>query len=240
MPDFYAHQVFGKLVYQALPENIQTLLEPQKTAWRCGLYGPDPLFFYHPLKANPVSREGHILHRLPPGIVLERFHDMVKHPYALGYSAGFLCHYILDTVCHPIVNKAASGYHLKHTMIEGAFDRALVPKGTSGFPIKVPKEAAIYQDAAMGYASTSGKQLACAMKYFCFVTRFVANFRLLTPRRKKWLPTVQQLTDAMYDAVPLCVEQITAFVDAMELGQPLNFLPETNFQGVAAVKQSFS
>lgn len=235
MPDFYAHQVFGKLVYQALPEDIQARLEPQKAAWRYGLYGPDPLFFYHPLSPNPVAREGHEIHEQLPGIVLERFHHILNHPYELGYSAGFLCHYILDTICHPIVNKAAAGHHLKHTMIEGAFDRSLVAEGDSGFPFKVQKEAAIYEDAAVGYASASGKQLAYAIRSFCLVSTFVAKFRLLTPRRKKWLPTVQKLTDAMYAAVPLCVEQITAYVNAMEQEQPLNFLPGANFQGMEAV-----
>ena len=74
MPDFYAHEVFGAKVFAALPKPVQDRLEPEKNAWQCGLYGPDPLFFYHPLWPNRPCHEGHILHRQPPAVVLERYH----------------------------------------------------------------------------------------------------------------------------------------------------------------------
>ncbi len=232
MPDFYAHQVFGQQVYQALPERIQKLLAPQLDGWKCGLYGPDPLFFYHPLRANPVSEEGHALHSLSPGVILERFCGMENRPYALGYAAGFLCHYSLDAICHPIVNQAAAGHHLRHTMIEGAFDRSLIPKGDRGLPYEAPKEDEIYQAGAIGYVSADGAQFASSVKWFLAVSRFVAKFRRLTPGRRKWQPTVQQLAEAMQEAVPLCAEQVTALVDALESGRALSFLPKTNFQGI--------
>ena len=68
MPDFYAHEVFGAKVFAALPKPVQDRLEPEKDAWQCGLYGPDPLFFYHPLWPNRPCHEGHILHRQPPAV----------------------------------------------------------------------------------------------------------------------------------------------------------------------------
>ncbi len=127
MPDFYAHQVFGAQVFSALPEPVRRL-EPQRPGWLCGLYGPDPLFFYHRLAQALPGKPGGPRPPPPgpgPGAGALPYPGGPDHPLCPGLRRGLLCHYILDAVCHPIVNRYSRDNSLQHTLIEGAFDRAL-------------------------------------------------------------------------------------------------------------------
>ena len=233
MPDFYAHQVFGDLVFSALPEPVRRTLEPQRPGWLCGLYGPDPLFFYHIPRNTAVSREGHDLHRQSPGLVLERYRSEAARntPCALGYAAGFLCHYILDTVCHPIVNHYSGGSSLAHTLLEGAFDRSLVPPGTTGLPVRLPSDSLAWAAAALGYEQAGAEEYRQAFHRFCQISTLAARMRRLTPERHHRRQGVAELREAMEGAVSWGARLVCQLVEALETGAALDFLPRRDFNG---------
>ncbi len=234
MPDFYAHQVFGEKVLEALPVPERTRIQNAAVAWQCGLYGPDPLFFYHPLKRqNPLCKEGHDLHHCPPETVLNRYRsEAALHiPYADGYAAGFLCHYVLDAACHPIVLRFAEGHFMGHSLVEGAFDQFLTPKGERGLPTSFPKESPAYAAAAIAYANANAEEYRLALKYFCEASRGMSWLRRIHPVKRRYHEAIEELSAALTAAVPRCAELICTLLDALDTGKDLSFLPNTDFSG---------
>ena len=61
MPTTYTHDVFGKMVYQKLPENLKEIVEEHMNAYRIGQHGPDILFYDIP--NSKVTRTGIVMHR---------------------------------------------------------------------------------------------------------------------------------------------------------------------------------
>lgn len=233
MPNFYSHQVFGKLVWDELPEETRAALASDQPGFQLGLYGPDPLFFYHPLWPNRLCREGHLLHRQTPGVVLERYRssDAVHTPYARGYAAGYLCHYVLDAACHPYVLAKSGGNSLRHLMLEGAFDRMLSDSQLPVFPVRIPELHDVAAAAAIGYQNGQPKQLELASRRFSQIIGMTRALRRVTPahktRRLKSVRLRKQLLDAVDNAVALT----TQLVNALQSGQSLDFLPQTDFSG---------
>lgn len=62
MPTTYAHDAFGKIVYQKLPEEMKQIIGNERTAYLIGLHGPDILFYNRPFCKNPISQKGHEMH----------------------------------------------------------------------------------------------------------------------------------------------------------------------------------
>ncbi len=235
MPDFYAHQVFGGLVYAALPAPIRSRLvseEADQAGWLCGLYGPDPLFFHSLRKGDPVCREGHALHGQSPAAPLERCRAALGQvPGVLGYGAGFLCHYVLDAACHPVVEAWARGSSLEHTLLEGAFDRTLTPPGEAGLPVGFPPDSPVCAAAAQCYAQAGPEQFRRSLNRFCALSRLIARARRLTPDSRARRQGTAALRAAMEEAVPRCAGLVGRLVEGLETGQPLDFLPRTDFSG---------
>lgn len=128
MPNYYAHLKFGVQVLDALPETLRTRLEGEQDAYTLGQYGPDPLFFYRPIRCRTVRTAGVEMHRQPVRPVMERLRRAVeeKWPFSAGYAAGFLCHFALDSRCHVVIKRWAADSQIVHTCIESEFDRFLM------------------------------------------------------------------------------------------------------------------
>ena len=62
MPTTYTHDVFGKMVYQKMPENLKEIAANHINSYRIGQHGPDILFYYHLFHANPVNQTGIEMH----------------------------------------------------------------------------------------------------------------------------------------------------------------------------------
>lgn len=63
MPAAYAHYTFGKKVLANIENpDIRRIITEHRALFDIGLHGPDILFFYRPLKSNPVSKAGHLMH----------------------------------------------------------------------------------------------------------------------------------------------------------------------------------
>ena len=110
MPTTYAHDVFGKEVYKRLPSDLKALIRRHGDLYRIGLHGPDILFYYMVSK-NPVTQFGIEMHHEKARAFFEEGMRQVRRnedEALFAYLLGFGCHYILDSACHPYVNKMAA------------------------------------------------------------------------------------------------------------------------------------
>ncbi len=131
MPDTFAHQYFGDLVFKAMSNEYKLHIVPYIDLYNIGLQGPDFLFFYKPYKMNDVPIQGSLLHR-------QTGHDYWKislntlksvttdYKASLAYLSGVMCHYVLDSCCHAFVNQYEKETGVIHPDIEGEFDRYLL------------------------------------------------------------------------------------------------------------------
>ena len=129
MPSHYAHWYFGHLVRKALPVPLRTLLRSDPAAYLAGLQGPDVLFHYHPLLPNVVRKEGTAVHRRSGMYFFVAAREALLRqdsPSARSYLAGAMCHYMLDSACHPLVAEAMADTGLSHSAVETELDRALM------------------------------------------------------------------------------------------------------------------
>lgn len=130
MPTTYAHYKFGNEVISALPRPLQSSIENHRELFDIGVHGPDILFYYQPIKKNRVSGQGYELHdRKADGFfrhaaeVLESVDDAAA---ARAYLYGFICHFALDSECHPYIEKMIQESGITHSEIEMEFDRLLL------------------------------------------------------------------------------------------------------------------
>lgn len=225
MPHYYAHRVFGEQVWNALPQTLRLRLGPAYPTFRLGLYGPDPLFFHSPRQTDPVVMEGHAQHRLPPAEVLEAFRGHGKDLNALAYAAGWLCHYMLDTACHPIVLSASGSNSLRHAAVELALDRRLMEK----YPL--PKEgkfpAAAFDAAAIPCQQATAEQFQAALKGFYRFSYTTANLYKSNGNGALQAKLIAKLRHT----APICAGMVTRLIDCLEGDKPLDWLPAQDFYG---------
>lgn len=132
MPSTYAHYRMGKEVSEALEGEAWHSISMYRQLYLIGLHGPDILFYYKPLKSNPVNRIGFGMHERPG---MEFFRHAVKviekktnkEPY-LAYMYGVMCHFALDVSCHGYIDKKIAESGVTHAEIEVEFDRMLMEK----------------------------------------------------------------------------------------------------------------
>lgn len=131
MPATYAHYTFGKQVMNLLEGDIKRIVSENLNLFHIGLHGPDILFYYKPLGLNPISKLGHELHNLSARIFLENakkiINDCTDRDKACSYIIGYICHFMLDSECHPCVRENESDSRT-HSEIETEFERILMEK----------------------------------------------------------------------------------------------------------------
>lgn len=123
MPNYIAHEVFGAKVQEELPAELSTAVKLESLAFRCGLYGPDPLLF------------------LPGGLGLSRMlhstwreNSLPRMQYYLqegslgqqSFAAGYLCHLMLDDACHSRIYALMRERGLSHPMLEIGLDYSIL------------------------------------------------------------------------------------------------------------------
>lgn len=145
MPAIYAHLRFGREVEKVLPAPFKTLLSDYPEAFALGTQGPDILFYHHPMKKNDIRKRGTYLHTLSGERFFaeqakkltntdEELERVLSENGALAaYLCGFLCHYTLDTLCHPFID-ANSNEAVSHGKIESELDKYFLRK--DGKPIR--------------------------------------------------------------------------------------------------------
>ncbi|MEW8995181.1 zinc dependent phospholipase C family protein [Clostridium sp.] len=129
MPASYSHYSFGQTVLKKLPQSIKDIIIPNKEAYYIGLNGPDILFYYKPLFKNEINKYGHRLHDEKAYGFLERgkrYIEESKDEVCLSYILGFVCHFVLDSSCHPFIEEAMKESNISHAEIEAELDGALM------------------------------------------------------------------------------------------------------------------
>lgn len=132
MPAFYAHYRFGCDVLKQLPEDIRSICTAHRGLFDIGLHGPDIYFFYRPVLPNKVNRIGYAAHKRSGRYFLQRAQKVIASAHdkdaARAYFYGLLCHFTLDSICHPYIHTAMKEFNVTHAATETAFDRALLLK----------------------------------------------------------------------------------------------------------------
>ena len=127
MPASYAHLSFGQSVLRAIPdEETKTLIQKHIELFKIGLLGPDILFFYHPLSGDPINRLGHALHYESGAYFLGRECCLRANEKQTAYLLGFICHYVLDSECHTLVEYYMEKTGREHSTIETDLERVLM------------------------------------------------------------------------------------------------------------------
>lgn len=130
MPAIYAHNRFGAKVSKQMEGELKEVITKHYTQFRIGLQGPDIFFFYRPYKKNKVTQYGMHLHEISAypffqyavKVVREKGRDSREYAYLLG----FICHYILDSECHPYVSEMMERTDIGHMEIEEEFEKLLL------------------------------------------------------------------------------------------------------------------
>ena len=139
MPAIYAHLRFGEEVAKTLPTPYTQLIGEFPEAFALGTQGPDILFYHHPMKKNEIRKRGTYLHTfsgekffLSQGEkLLETAPEgntdaiLTANGAFAAYTCGFLCHFTLDTLCHPYIDEH-SCEEVSHGKIESEFDKHLL------------------------------------------------------------------------------------------------------------------
>lgn len=129
MPSHYTHLCFGRHVVEAMPEQLRTAVWKHKHCYLAGLQGPDPLFYYHPLGNNRVRELGSQIHSASGRAFFAHGVQVLRRestPQRESYLAGCICHYMLDTACHPYVEGELARRGIHHLQVETELDSALL------------------------------------------------------------------------------------------------------------------
>ncbi len=132
MPAFYAHDRFGEKVWGKTDGEIREIILRYYAQFEIGLQGPDIFFFYRPYSKNKVVRYGNRLHGVSArpffehgvSVALKAGRDSAQYAYLLG----FICHFILDSECHPYVAEMIRETGVQHLEIEEEFEKYLLRK----------------------------------------------------------------------------------------------------------------
>ena len=132
MPAFYAHDCFGEKVLGKTDGEIREIILKYYAQFEIGLQGPDIFFFYRPYSKNKIVKYGNHLHAVSARPFFER---AVRAAGAAGrdsaqyaYLLGFICHFILDSECHPYVAEMIEKTGVQHLEIEEEFEKYLLRK----------------------------------------------------------------------------------------------------------------
>ncbi len=131
MPSVYAHFRFGDQAAKTLPEPLQRSILRFPQLFSLGVHGPDFFFFYQPLFKTQMGSLGGWFHNLTGREFFQRAVLHLKDSPSEGatvYLYGVLCHYALDSACHPLIVAATAGKAPGHTELETEFDRVLLTR----------------------------------------------------------------------------------------------------------------
>ena len=130
MPAVYAHASFGKKVFKLLSGECRETVKRYKRYYMLGLQGPDILFFYRPFYPNSVVKNGLKIHHEEACGFIGHLAGMVKRygkdSPECAYVLGFICHYMLDTACHPFVDEEIGRTGIDHISLETELEISLM------------------------------------------------------------------------------------------------------------------
>lgn len=127
LPDLFVHRSMGEKVLSRLPLEM-----PEKDVFRYALSGPDDwatFQFYVPWRWKKYRGRAGIMHEEKTGEFLNALAKTAREAEGreknllFAYTAGFLCHFYLDSGTHPYILARACGNASNHTALERELDR---------------------------------------------------------------------------------------------------------------------
>lgn len=112
MPSTITHTYFAMDVYDRLPMQRREFLMDYKNRLKQSAQSMDPLFFYNITnfkRGKKVREFGHYFHKHHTYLFFETLINYIKYnnygqnPEVMAYLYGMLCHYKLDSTCHPYI-----------------------------------------------------------------------------------------------------------------------------------------
>ncbi len=200
MPDTYAHYTFGQKVLSNLDSEYKEIILENIDIFNIGLQGPDILFYYKPLIKNWINRVGYAMHKKSAAPFFLRAKKIIRRSIDknrnISYIAGFICHFLLDSECHPFINSLTEKMdNLSHSEIETEFDRFLLKKDDKD-PInyRVADHLSIDDSSARlvakffqerGILSKKIKQSVYDMKKYSILLEELSQIKLIKDRNSK-------------------------------------------------------
>lgn len=129
MPSTYAHYRFGTALLPNMPGDARRTIQRFRQMFDMGLHGPDIFFYNSPLLKTGTAFLGSKYHDQTGDEFFTRVCRSLRlapSEAAIAYLYGVLCHYCLDSVCHPYVRKAAAKGEVTHAQLETEFERRLL------------------------------------------------------------------------------------------------------------------
>lgn len=255
MPSAYAHRRFGANVLEHLPAEVSGRIQPYRQLYDIGLHGPDILFYYHAVKSNPVSRLGGQMHDQPGAAFFDPARRVVREAKnrdaALAYALGFICHFALDSTCHPFIERYTRESGVTHCEIETEFDNQLLRRDgedpqrfyTASHIVASKENAAViadfYPDVTPAQIETTLRWMRALLWFFVptnpakrglvlGVMRLIGKWdgmHGLVPNKQPNPACAASGTrlDALYgQALPLAERLILEYIDGLETDAPLD------------------
>lgn len=123
MPNLYAHQSLAHLIYNNANDKIKKIIDKNKELYLLGSLGPDPLFYYKPLKAMPLYNIASEIHNHNIYDLLlnsKNYNDNMK-----AYLMGYITHFSLDYYSHKYIYEIEKqGFN--HSMIETELEKRII------------------------------------------------------------------------------------------------------------------
>lgn len=260
MPASYAHTCYGKMIYQELPREIQRCIRRHPQAYLVGLHGPDLFFFYKPYRKNKIAAIGHQAHEKEALDFFERGRQVAANNEVIkSYLMGFLCHFALDSACHPYVSAYEKEHQVRHSDIETELDRALMEERGKN-PLLVDTVAHLRPskrlcgEIAKLFPGTTTEIIRDCMKEFQRYSRFLI---CRSPRKETLLrgllglggkkffvggmimgrkiclgckESTETLLRMIEEAVPLGRQLVTDFYERCQDGKPLDSRLKRNYK----------
>jgi hypothetical protein len=260
LPGLYAHYLFGSKVKELLPKELTRVIETHQEEYLLGLQGPDILFYYHPLRFKPVT--GLKIHREPAAAFLEYAASVLRSnndESRLAYMVGFICHFTLDSGCHPVVRDYMERDGISHAAIETQFDRLLmrqqridphvvspkhlIPKGNSVTGCAAPfypgtvrhqlDKSLFFMRCCLSVLYSPRKSWERMLKILFFMERRLKKGRGLVAGNvlnPECSQALDHLLSVFYNASVTAREQIENFLNAVNGTTELNMRFARNFE----------
>ena len=129
MPATYAHYRMGASLLPTMPADVRRTIGRFRRLYDVGLHGPDIFYFHGVLLGSGAGALGDKFHSQTGREFFQRVcrtARLERSEAAQAYLYGVLCHYVLDSICHPFIAKQAELGPAGHSEIEAEFERYLL------------------------------------------------------------------------------------------------------------------
>lgn len=182
MPALYTHNRFGEAVTEHLNDDLIEIIKKYHAQFRIGLQGPDVFFFYRPWKKCSVSKCGYDMHDAYADSFFERAAETIRQKgrdsREYAYILGFICHFSLDSECHPYVEKMVEEIEVGHIEIEGELEKHFLRidnRDPLAYPISndIPTDEETVETVHQFFPQIKTEEIRESLKTLKFIKKFL-------------------------------------------------------------------